>query len=1005
MIARRLIDGFGRVLALHLSLFAALILAATAQAEEAKTLKGVALVIGQSKYAHITPLTNPANDAREMSKLLTDMGFDARSVSDRDAAKLARDLERFVEDAEGADVAFLYYSGHGIEAGGENYLIPVDADEASLGNAGEKLVSLTAVVERLKQTVPIAIVLLDACRTSPFPQTAQIKVTPTSAPQPITAGGLGAPRGASVVETQAPKSDNLGTVIGFAAEPGRPALDGGEGGNSPYAAALLRHLTAMKGAELGSVMRMVTEEVYLSTETRQRPWVNESLRRLVYLGVAPDEPEGEDGLITGERRQLLLKIADLPSLDRQRVETIAKSDGVPMAALYGILNALGAKDVPEDPAQLEKLLKSQAEKLKKMMEEREALTSDDPEIRRLSEAADKAIKEGAIETARKLLDEAVKRVEATASTVDAAEEAVKKKRLADAAVYARRGEASTLASAHLSSAQDFEKAFSLVEKWDDKLKWNYKNLQAEALRAHGYEKGDNAALKQSIAAYEQLFTFIASGKRNAEWARTRNNMGVTYLSLAERSCNATEVKQAAQFFQEALKILTREADLDDWAAAQNNLGNALLAIGQREGDARSLDAALEAYRSVIQARDREKQPAEWSDAQSNLGIALHHLGERDNDDARLLEALAAYRDGLDVMTRDKDPLRWGVLQNNLGITVMTLADRKSDLTKFKEAEGIFRAALEVRTRERVPLQWANTTINLANTLNNIGIRGMGTAELEEAAQAYREAAQELTHDRTEYGWASAQNNLGGVLQQISQRTGNAAVVEEAINVFKGALGVYKRDCSPMDWAMTQHNLGNALQTLGKLKDDAGKLNESVAAYQAALGEYTAEHTPMQWAKAQSMLGTALEAIGFAGGGPEKLKEAVVAKRAALTVLTKDNARLDWAQAQFNVGNSLNMIGNFEKGTESFEAAITALTAALEVWTFEDMPLQWAMAQNGIGDSYWGLGTRRNDKRAFEASLAKFEQAKDGFTKGGMAPMAALVDKKIAIIKESLAAAK
>ena len=65
-------------------------------------------------------------------KLLTDLGFDARSVTDRDGAKLKRDLERFVEDAEGADVAFLYYSGHGIEAGGENYLIPVDADLSSL---------------------------------------------------------------------------------------------------------------------------------------------------------------------------------------------------------------------------------------------------------------------------------------------------------------------------------------------------------------------------------------------------------------------------------------------------------------------------------------------------------------------------------------------------------------------------------------------------------------------------------------------------------------------------------------------------------------------------------------------------------------------------------------------------------------------------------------------------------------------------------------------------------
>ena len=206
--------------------------------------------------------------------------------------------------------------------------------------------------------------------------------------------------------------------------------------------------------------------------------------------------------------------------------------------------------------------------------------------------------------------------------------------------------------------------------------------------------------------------------------------------------------------------------------------------------------------------------------------------------------------------------------------------------------------------------------------------------------------------------------------------------------------------------MTHLNLGNALQTAGKLNNDMAKLNEAVTAYQAALGEYSVERTPMQWATTQSMLGTALKSIGFGGGGPEKLKEAVAAKRAALTILTKENGELEWAQAQFNVGNSLNMIGNFEKGTESFEAALVAFNAALEVYTLEKMPLQWGMAQNGIGDSYWGFGTRRSDKKAFRdlhrpvrEGQARFRQGRDG------ANMAALVDKKIAIIKESLAASE
>ena len=93
-------------------------------------LKGVALVIGQSHYASLPALDNPAADARAIERLFDDLGFAVTVVTDRDARRLRRDIDNFVADAEaaGADVAVVYYSGHGIEAGGENWLVPVDAD-------------------------------------------------------------------------------------------------------------------------------------------------------------------------------------------------------------------------------------------------------------------------------------------------------------------------------------------------------------------------------------------------------------------------------------------------------------------------------------------------------------------------------------------------------------------------------------------------------------------------------------------------------------------------------------------------------------------------------------------------------------------------------------------------------------------------------------------------------------------------------------------------------------
>ena len=145
-------------------------------AQEAKPLKGVALIIGNGDYAHLPPLANPANDARAVEELFDALGFDTSVVADRDARRLKRDLEGFAEDAEGADVAVLYYAGHGIEAGGENYLVPVDADVTALDAAADRLVPLSAIIDKLKTTVPVTIVLLDACRNNPFPAGALVRI-------------------------------------------------------------------------------------------------------------------------------------------------------------------------------------------------------------------------------------------------------------------------------------------------------------------------------------------------------------------------------------------------------------------------------------------------------------------------------------------------------------------------------------------------------------------------------------------------------------------------------------------------------------------------------------------------------------------------------------------------------------------------------------------------------------------------------------------------------------
>src|ERR1700754_4746521 len=153
------------------ALTAMLLLSAAAPMAFAKDLHGVALVIGESDYDsdQLRDLGNPKNDARAMDEMLGNLGFDVDRVLDKGHDKLEQSIADFVDEAKGADVALVYYSGHGIEAGGEDYLVPTDADISSPSKAGESLVPLKQLLDELAKTVPVTIVLLDACRTDAFP--------------------------------------------------------------------------------------------------------------------------------------------------------------------------------------------------------------------------------------------------------------------------------------------------------------------------------------------------------------------------------------------------------------------------------------------------------------------------------------------------------------------------------------------------------------------------------------------------------------------------------------------------------------------------------------------------------------------------------------------------------------------------------------------------------------------------------------------------------------------
>ncbi len=725
------------------------LLAVPSGADAQVPLKGVALVIGQSKYQHLPELSNPNNDARAVEKLLSDLGFSTNLQDDRSARRLRRDLEDFVEDATGADVALIYYSGHGIEAGGENYLLATDVNLEGQALDEEDLFKVTTLLDELRQRSRIVIFLLDACRSSPFPHGTAIRIDHGTRLAPVGAGGLAASKGVSRANEPTGEADALGEITGFAAAPGDVALDGEPGTNSPYAAALAKHLAA-GGFDFGQVMTLVAEEVYLATDGRQQPWVNAHLRRLLYFGETPEPVAGDTALIRDERRQLLLTIATTPHDLRLAVETLSASESVPLAGLYAMLRSLDV-DVQKNPGNLGKSLQLGAERLQSLLAEREALKSNDVEMTRLATLADAAVAEGALNAAIAFHQRAKDRIASLEGTVQEAEADIRARRLEFADVFARSARTNEVAFHYTEAARDWAQAYRHAERWDGAKAFRYRVSWASALESQGDLKGDNAALDEAIAIYRDLLLETPRARAPEDWALVQSDLGNALQLLGKRKDSAETLHDAVAAYRFALEVRTRDRLPAAWARTQNNLAAALVQLGAWEEDLTRLEEALAAYRAALVVRTRESQPLAWAATQNNIGTVLWLLGQGESGTARLFAAVTAYRAALMERKRERVPLDWATTQNNLGLALQSLGEREEGTSRLTEAIVAYRAALEVRTEERAPLDWAATKTNLATALETLGTRTRDVTMLDEAEacmtaawQAYRTAG--LDHD-------------------------------------------------------------------------------------------------------------------------------------------------------------------------------------------------------------------------------------------------------------------
>ena len=243
---------------------AMIVMAMVLPSADAAPDRRVALVIGNAAYQNVPPLANPLTDAKAVSASLKRLGFEVVEGYDLKIDGMRSLVGEFAAKLDGAKAALVFYAGHGIAVGDENFLLPTDAVLKNEADLDFRTVNVNLVLRQMQREERVNVLILDACRDNPFAKELARSVGKTRSTSIST--------GLTAIDTQA----SSGILIAFATDPRSVALDGTSGRNSPFTSALLKHIET-PGVSISTVMDRVREDVWTETGKKQKPWVNTSI--------------------------------------------------------------------------------------------------------------------------------------------------------------------------------------------------------------------------------------------------------------------------------------------------------------------------------------------------------------------------------------------------------------------------------------------------------------------------------------------------------------------------------------------------------------------------------------------------------------------------------------------------------------------------------------------------------------------------------------------------------
>jgi hypothetical protein len=321
-----------RLLALPLCL----VLLASAVLAETRAKDRIALVFGMANYQNVISLRNTINDAGALARTLEEIGFSVDVRMDATKAEALAALEKFAFDAETADIALIYYAGHGVSVQGTTFLIPVDAKVIEAKDIVTASVTLDQFLAAADGARRMSIVILDSCRNNPFPDVIDLRDPEVAKGLTTGTGGLAAP------------SPGRGTLVAYAAAQGAVALDG-DGVNSPFNIALRANFVK-PNVEIGLLFRQVRDDVLAATGNQQEPATYGSLPGEPFYLTASAGSVAEPGV-----EDLAIAWQQVVAADRASLEKSAEAGDT--RSIVGLaLAKLDRQSTDYDPQQAQALL-------------------------------------------------------------------------------------------------------------------------------------------------------------------------------------------------------------------------------------------------------------------------------------------------------------------------------------------------------------------------------------------------------------------------------------------------------------------------------------------------------------------------------------------------------------------------------------------------------------------------------------------------------------------------